>query len=338
LNLPFFGGKKQMDWKEKTVLVTGGCGFIGSHLVELLHSLGAKVRVFARYTSSGTLGNLSYFKGENLEIIYGDLRNSHIVHQAMEEVDYVFHLASLISIPYSYVNPVEYFDVNVNAILNILNAARELSTELIIHTSTSEVYGTAQYVPIDEKHPLQGQSPYSASKISADKVAESYFLSFDLPIIILRPFNTFGPRQSTRAIIPTIIKQLLKSNDLFLGDLTPTRDFLYVKDNAQGFVTAAENHQKLLGKTLNLGTGIEISIKELSELIGQIMNKDPTFHVESKKLRPKNSEVRRLCCNADQFKSDTGWMPNYSLKEGLNETIGFYEKFYQRIHQSIDFM
>lgn len=327
-----------MQWKEKNVLVTGGCGFIGSHLVELLNSLGAKVKVFVRYTSSGTLGNLSNSMSKDLEIVYGDLRNSYVVLQAMKDIDFVFHLASLISIPYSYINPVEYFDVNVNAIMNILNAARELSTELVVHTSTSEVYGTAQTIPINEHHPLQGQSPYSASKIAADKLAESYFLSYTLPVITIRPFNTFGPRQSTRAIIPTIINQLLQGDKLYLGDLTPTRDFLYVKDNIRGFISAVENYDKLLGKTLNVGTGEEISINDLALKIGEVMNKRPEIHVESRKLRPEKSEVRRLCCDATQFKSLTGWAPKYSFEEGLRETVAFYEENKELTFQNLDFM
>ncbi|MFX0094261.1 MAG: GDP-mannose 4,6-dehydratase [Candidatus Hodarchaeota archaeon] len=327
-----------MNWNEKKVLVTGGCGFIGSHLVELLQSLGAKIRVFARYTSSGSLGNLSFIPHNDIEIIYGDLRSPFIVRKAMKDIDIVFHLASLISIPYSYIDPSEYFAVNINSILNILESTRDLSTELVIHTSTSEVYGTAQYVPIDEKHPLQGQSPYSASKIAADKVAESFFLSFDLPVITVRPFNTFGPRQSTRAIIPHIIKQLLKDSTLRLGDLTPTRDFLYVKDTVNGFVTAAENSEKLVGRTVNIGTGKEIAIKDLAELIGRILNVQPVFQTDKLKLRPSKSEVRRLCCDAGQFISLTNWKPKYTLKQGLKETIEFYRNFGEYFHQSNDFL
>ncbi|MFW9994117.1 MAG: SDR family NAD(P)-dependent oxidoreductase [Candidatus Odinarchaeota archaeon] len=323
-----------MNWSEKTVLVTGACGFIGSHLVEQLQSTGAEVRVFARYTSSASLGNLSFLPEKEFEVFYGDLRNPYRVHDAMKDVDIVFHLASLISIPYSYANPTEYFDVNVNAILNILQAARDLSTELVIHTSTSEVYGTAKYVPIDEKHPLQGQSPYSASKIAADKVAESFYLSFDTPVFTVRPFNTFGPRQSTRAIIPSIIKQLITGPNLYLGDLSPTRDLLYVKDTAAGFITAAIHAKKLLGQTVNIGTGREIDMKSLAELIGKIMNVKPVFHVDQSKLRPSDSEVLRLCCDATLFTSLTAWTPKYTLEQALEETIAFYREFGEQIHQS----
>ena len=332
------GGLNNMNWNEKRVLITGGCGFIGSHLVELLQSLGAKVCVFARYTSSGSLGNLSFVESKNFEVIYGDLRIPSIVQKAMEGIDVVFHLASLISIPYSYENPAEYFDVNVKSILNILECARKISTELIIHTSTSEVYGTAQYVPIDENHPLQGQSPYSASKIAADKVAESFFLSYNIPIITVRPFNTFGPRQSTRAIIPSIIVQLLDNTTLSLGDLTPTRDFLYVKDTAESFVAAANHAESLIGQTVNVGTGNEISINALIELIGTILSIKPIFHTDPKKIRPEKSEVRRLCCDANRFISATGWKSKYTLKEGLEETIEFYKTFEDKILRSDDFV
>jgi len=327
-----------MNWKEKKILITGGCGFIGSHLVEQLQSLGTTIRVFARYTSSGSLGNLSYLSHEDIDIIYGDLRNPDIVRKAMRDIDVVFHLASLISIPYSYLNPSEYFDVNVKAINNILECARDFSTELVVHTSTSEVYGTAQYVPIDERHPLQAQSPYSASKIAADKLVESYHLSFNLPVITVRPFNTFGPRQSTRAIIPTIIKQLLDGNDLLLGDLTPTRDLLYVKDTVSGFIVAAEHFNKLNGSTINIGTGTEISMRNLANLIGKIIQVEPNFITNEKKMRPKTSEVRRLCCNAEKFTSITRWIPKFSLEQGLEETIRFYRKYKDRIYQSQDFL
>ncbi|MHA1167229.1 MAG: SDR family NAD(P)-dependent oxidoreductase [Candidatus Hodarchaeales archaeon] len=326
-----------MDLNNKVILVTGGCGFIGSHLVEYLLEKGARVRVFARYTSSGFLGNLSSFSLENIDIVYGDLRNYFTVYKAMEGVDIVFHLASLISIPYSYENPFEYFDVNVNAIINILQAARHLETELILHTSTSEVYGTAQRVPIAEDHPLQAQSPYSASKIAADKVVESYFLSFNLPVITIRPFNTFGPRQSTRAVIPTIINQLMKDKTLSLGDLTPTRDLLYVKDTVSGFVTAAKHYKNLLGQTLNIGTGEEIRIDDLALLIGQIMGVKPEFHTDPKKIRPEKSEVRRLCCDSSRFTAATGWKPAYNLKRGLEETIEYYRQNQSRIRSSSEF-
>ncbi len=326
-----------MDWYGERVLITGGCGFIGSHLVELLQSLGAQVRIFARYTSSGSLGNLSFLSNKDIEIVYGDLRNPYTVRKAMEDIDIVFHLAALISIPYSYYNPSEYFDVNVRSIINILESARDLSTELVLNTSTSEVYGTAKYVPIDEKHPLQGQSPYSASKIAADKVAESFNISFDSPVITLRPFNTFGPRQSTRAIIPVIIKQLLNDSDLFLGDLTPTRDLIYVKDTINGFVKAAEHSKKLIGETVNIGTGKEISMKNLAETISQIMNIQPTFQTDDLKIRPSRSEVRRLCCDASRFMSITDWKPKYTLEEGLKETITFYREFGDQFYKRREF-
>jgi len=326
-----------MNWSDKFVLVTGGCGFIGSHLVELLVSYGAKVRVFSRYTSTGSLNNLSFISQDNIEVIYGDLRNPFVVHKAMRDINIVFHLASLISIPYSYTNPAEYFDVNVNSILNILQAARDLSTDIVIHTSTSEVYGTAKIIPINEDHPLQAQSPYSASKIAADKLVESFYLSFGTPVLTLRPFNTYGPRQTTRAIIPTIIKQLLSKSELFLGDITPTRDFLYVKDTVKGFIMAAENYKELLGQVANIGTGHETSIKDLALLIGEFLNRKPEFFQDSGKLRPKKSEVRRLCCDSSRFNSITGWKPNYDLQQGLNETIDFYKQFDDKFNISSEF-
>jgi dTDP-glucose 4,6-dehydratase len=313
-----------MNWNNRKVLVTGGSGFIGSHLVERLQTLGASIRVFVRYTSSGGIGNLALLPEKNFEVYYGDLRNPDAVKNAMKDIDFVFHLASLISIPYSYQNPRDNFDVNINSILNILQAAKELETSLVIHTSTSEVYGTAHYVPIDENHPLQGQSPYSASKIAADKLAESFYLSFNLPIITIRPFNTYGPRQSKRAIIPTIITQLLKGNKVKLGELSSTRDFLFVNDTVAGFITAAEQKEKLLGGIFNLGTGREISIKDLGLLIANIMEKKIEFEPDSKKFRPENSEVYRLCCNYSKFCSITDWKPKYILEMGLKETINYF--------------
>ncbi len=315
-------------WQNKNVLVTGAGGFIGSHLVEELVNLNANVKVFLRYTSSGNIGNLKYLENDSFDVIYGDLRDAYTVKNALKDVDIVFHLASLISIPYSYNSPKDNFDVNINSILNILEATRELDIDQVLHTSTSETYGSALYVPIDEKHPLQGQSPYSASKISADMLVNSYFLSFDSPVATIRPFNNFGPRQSSRAIIPTIILQLLQSNQLNLGDITTTRDFLFVKDTVQGFIKSSEHFQKLKGEVVNLGTGQEHTMKYVAELIAKLLDKEVTINLDESKMRPSGSEVRRLCCNYNKIKDLIGWNPAYNLEQGLQETIKFYQEYH----------
>jgi dTDP-glucose 4,6-dehydratase len=328
----------KMNWKNKSVLVTGAGGFIGSHLVEQLNSLGTDVRAFIRYTASGKIGNLEYIsKLDEIDIFYGDLKDPYAVRKALRDIDIVFHLASLVSIPYSYVNPREYFDNNVNFILNILEATQEMGTESIIHTSTSEVYGTAEYTPIDEKHPQKGQSPYSASKIAADKVAESFFLTYNTPVVTIRPFNTYGPRQSSRAVIPTIITQLLQGMDLHLGDIETTRDFLYVKDTVKGFISAAEKHEIIKGKVINLGTGHEIKIGSVAKQLIAKINPKAKILLDKKKLRPEKSEVRRLCADITLAKEYLDWNCSFSLENGLNETVRWIKDNIETYSQSSKF-
>ncbi len=308
----------------KKVLVTGADGFIGSHLTQQLLKEGYDVRAMCQYNSFGTWGWIDTFPKEekdSLDIFMGDVRDPNGVRVAMKGVDTVFHLAALIAIPYSYHSPDAYVDTNIKGTLNVLQAARDLGTSRVLVTSTSEVYGTAQYVPIDEKHPFQGQSPYSATKIGADRLAESFYRSFDLPVTIVRPFNTFGPRQSRRAVIPTIITQLLSGKEeIKLGSLTPTRDFNYVKDTANGFITIS-TFDNTIGKEINIATEREISIGDLAnELIRQI-NPNAKIVTDEVRLRPEKSEVNRLLGSAALLKSLTGWHPNYTFEEGLAETI-----------------
>ncbi len=327
-----------MNWKNKKTLVTGAGGFIGSHLVEYLMSLGAEVRAFIRYTSSGNIGNLKFIPDNNeIEMFYGDLKDPYATRKALKDIDYVFHLASLISIPYSYVNPREYFEANVKFILNILQAVEDMRTEFVVHTSTSEVYGTAQYVPIDEKHPVTGQSPYSASKIAADKVAESFFLSFHTPVVTIRPFNTFGPRQSSRAVIPTIITQLLQGKDLKLGDITTTRDFLYIKDTVKGFTRSVKKRETIKGKTINLGTGVETKIEFIAQHIISRINPRARILLDKRKLRPDQSEVRRLCAEISLAQKYLDWKPTYTLEQGLEETIQWIRDNINLYSQSFTF-
>lgn len=312
----------------KKVLVTGADGFIGSHLVETLIDKGYDVRAFVYYNSFNNWGWLDTFSKDKLnkiEIFSGDIRDPNGVREAMKGIDIVYHLAALIAIPFSYHSPDSYVDTNIKGTLNVLQAARQLHTERILVTSTSEVYGTAQYVPIDENHPFQGQSPYSATKIGADRIAESFYRSFNLPVSIVRPFNTYGPRQSARAVIPTIITQLLAGKtEIKLGSLTPTRDFNYVKDTANGFVAIAESNQTI-GEEINIATQHEISIGELaSELIKQI-NPKATIVCEDERLRPEKSEVNRLLGSNEKIKMLTNWRPQYSFSEGLAETIEFFK-------------
>ncbi len=310
----------------KKVLVTGADGFIGSHLVEALLDEGYDVRAFVYYNSFnswGWLDTLPKEKLDKIDIFTGDIRDPNGVKEAMKEIDEVYHLAALIAIPFSYHSPDSYVDTNIKGTLNVLQAARDLKTKRILITSTSEVYGTAKYVPIDENHPFQGQSPYSATKIGADRIAESFYRSFDMPITIVRPFNTYGPRQSARAVIPTIITQLLSGvEEIKLGSLTPTRDFNYVKDTVQGFIEIAKS-TKTIGQEVNIATQNEISIEELAkELINQI-NPNAKIICEQERLRPKNSEVNRLLGSNEKIKELTNWTTKYSLKEGLKETIEF---------------
>jgi dTDP-glucose 4,6-dehydratase len=312
-------------WRDKQVLVTGAGGFIGSHLVEALLARGAKVRAFVRYTSRKDPGFLRMITSEDfakLEIIAGDLRDEHAVRSAIKGCAVVFHLGALISIPYSYVHPVEVASTNFMGTLNILTACREYEVERIVHTSTSEVYGTARQVPINETHPLQGQSPYSASKIGADKLAESFFCAYNLPVVTVRPFNTFGPRQSARAVIPTIITQALAADTLKLGSLTTTRDFTYVADTVRGFLHAAETNQAV-GRVYNLGTGVEISIGDLAHKIVRMLDRQVKIELASERLRPEPSEVLRLLSDNSLALQQLGWQPEFSLDQGLEQTIAW---------------
>jgi len=314
-----------MDWQGVPVLVTGAGGFIGSHLVEHLVEKGARVRAFVRYTSRGDVALLRALPDEafdKIEIVRGDLRDASALQRAMDECEYVFHLGALIAIPYSYVHPREVIETNVIGTLNVLEAARLTKPKRIIHTSTSEVYGTAKFVPISESHPLQGQSPYSASKIGADKIAESYYRAFDTPVVTVRPFNTYGPRQSTRAIIPTIITQALERNEIRLGSLLPTRDFTYVEDTVRGFICAAEADD-VLGLEINLGTGHEISVGDLAEKIASVIGRQISIVCEEERLRPGKSEVERLNADNSFAARVMGWQPEVSLDDGLRQTINW---------------
>ena len=308
----------------RKVMVTGADGFIGSHLTQQLIREGYDVTAFCLYNSFGQWGWLDTLSKEekaNMKVVLGDVRDPNGVRVAMKGQDTVFHLAALIAIPFSYHSPDTYVDTNVKGTLNILQAARDLDTRRVLVTSTSEVYGTAQYVPIDEKHPYQGQSPYSATKIGADRIAESFYRSFETPVTIVRPFNTYGPRQSARAVIPTIITQLLSGQEeIKLGSLTPTRDFNYVKDTANGFVTIAK-HDNTIGRELNIATEKEISIGDLAnEMIRQI-NPNARIICEEQRLRPEKSEVNRLLGTAKELNKLTGWKPNYTFEQGIAETI-----------------
>lgn len=312
-----------MDWCNVKVLVTGAAGFIGSHLTERLISEGADVSVFIRYNSRNDIGQLKFIepnKLKDLKIIAGDLRDEDAVRKAVKGVDTVFHLGALIAIPYSYIHPQEVIDTNINGSLNVFLAANEFGVRRVVHTSTSEVYGTAQYVPIDEKHPLQGQSPYSASKIGADKIAESFFCSYNLPISTVRPFNTYGPRQSARAVIPTIISQALMRDTINLGSLTPLRDFTFVSDTVAGFLGIAEQ-EKAIGKTINIGVGAPISIGDLALKIFTLLGKKLDIQNADSRVRPGNSEVMCLHCDNTLAKSILNWSPEVNLDSGLQKTI-----------------
>lgn len=313
----------------KKVLITGADGFIGSHLTELLLEQGYDVKAFTYYNSFNNWGWLDTFSKEKLdaiEIFSGDIRDPNGVYEAMKGVEQVFHLAALIAIPFSYHSPDSYIDTNIKGTLNVLQAARKLETERIMITSTSEVYGTAQYVPIDELHPYQGQSPYSATKIGADRLAESFYRSFDMPISIVRPFNTYGPRQSARAVIPTIITQLLSGKkEIKLGSLTPTRDFNYVKDTARGFMEIARS-DRTIGQEINIATQHEISIGELAEeIIGQI-NPEAKIICDEQRLRPEKSEVNRLLGSNEKIMKLTDWKPEYTFAQGIQETIAWMKE------------
>lgn len=313
-----------MDLKGKKVLVTGSEGFIGSHLVEKLVDLGVEVTALVQYNSFNNWGWIDTFDKnikDSIHVVTGDVREYDGMKRIIEGQDVVFHLAALIAIPYSYLSPMAYVRTNVEGTTNVMEACREYGVQKIIHTSTSETYGTALYVPIDEKHPLQGQSPYSASKIGADKIAESFCRSFNLPVATIRPFNTYGPRQSARAVIPTIISQILSGGKkIKLGSLTPTRDFNYVKDTAEAFVKIAES-DKAIGQTLNVGSNHEISIGNLAKKIINIIGKDVEIMCDEERLRPGKSEVNRLWADNIKVKQLTEWKPKYNLDKGLEETV-----------------
>ena len=309
------------------ILVTGADGFIGSHLVEELIKKGYEVRAFTYYNSFNNWGWLDTLPGDimrDVEVFQGDVRDPNGVEEAIRGMQAVFHLAALIAIPFSYHSPDTYVDTNIKGTLNVLQAARKSETERVLITSTSEVYGTAQYVPIDEKHPFQGQSPYSATKIGADRLAESFYRSFQLPVTIVRPFNTYGPRQSARAVIPTIITQLLAGKtEIKLGSLTPTRDFNYVKDTVQGFISIYES-EKTVGEEINIATQKEIAIGQLAEELIRQINPATRIICDKERLRPEKSEVNRLLGCNEKIMRLTDWKPQYSLEEGLKETIAFF--------------
>lgn len=316
-----------MKIKGKKILVTGACGFIGSHLVERLLGHNCSVKAFVYYNSFnswGWLDTLEKNKLNNIEVLAGDIRDSVYIRKAVKGADMVFHLAALIGIPFSYHSVDSYIDTNTKGTLNVLQACRDNSIERLVVTSTSEVYGTARYVPIDEKHPLQPQSPYSASKIASDALAESFYRSFDVPVAIARPFNTYGPRQSARAIVSTIITQLLSgSKEVKLGSLHPTRDLSYVEDVCDGFISLAEC-DKAVGRAVNIGSGKEISINDLAQLVIKIINPQARVVLDKTRKRPSKSEVERLLCDNTAIRKLTGWKPKVSLKEGIKRTIKWF--------------
>jgi len=315
-------------WQGKKVLVTGAGGFIGSHLTEALLKAGAHVRVFIRYNSRDGRGNLEDLEPSllgQLEIVAGDLRDADAIDRAVKGRDVVFHLAALVGIPYSYQNPREVVETNVLGTFNVLISARDHEVERVICTSTSEVYGSALYVPIDEKHPLQGQSPYSASKIGADKIAESFYASYNLPVVTIRPFNCYGPRQSARAIIPTLITQALASKEVKLGNLEAKRDFTFVEDTVAGFLAAAIE-PKAIGKVINVGSGQEISIGELAELVLKTTQSSAKLVIDPQRIRPSKSEVNRLLADNRLAKEILGWEPKVSFAEGIYRTVAWIEK------------
>lgn len=313
--------RSEVDWIGKRVLVTGAGGFIGSHLAEALVRAGATTRALVHYNALGNVGWLATSDARNeLEIIAGDLCDQASVREAVRGTEVVFHLAALIAIPYSYRAPESYVRTNIQGTLNVLQAVRDLEVRRLVHTSTSEVYGTAQYVPIDEAHPLRGQSPYAASKIGADKLAEAFYCSFDLPVVTVRPFNTFGPRQSARAVVPTIVSQCLAQEVVKLGSLTPTRDLNYVGNTVDGFMRAALAPEAI-GQVINLGSGREISIGDLARLIGHLVGGNIRIEEEPQRLRPGKSEVERLLAEPARARGLLGWTPAVSLEDGLGITI-----------------
>ncbi len=316
-----------MSLEKKTVLVTGADGFIGSHLTEMLVKKGYKVKALSYYNSFNNWGWLEDIDClKEIEVLTGDVRDPHYCLEITKGVDIVFHLAALIAIPYSYIAPSSYVDTNVIGTLNICQGAMQNGCKRVLHTSTSEVYGTAQYVPIDEKHPIQAQSPYSASKVGADAMAFSFYNSFNLPVTIVRPFNTYGPRQSARAVIPTIISQIANGvKEIKLGDVTPTRDFNFVLDTCRGFIEIAES-DNTIGETINIGSNYEISVGDTLNMIKDIMKSDVTFITDDQRLRPEKSEVHRLWCDNTKINQLTGFKPEYDIRKGLTETIEWFTK------------
>lgn len=307
-----------------TTLITGADGFIGSHLTEMLLQTGVHVRALAQYNSFNNWGWLEGITHPNLEVVTGDVRDAHFCKLITQNADTIYHLAALIAIPYSYTAPDSYVDTNIRGTLNICQAARENGAQRVVVTSTSEVYGTAQYVPIDEQHPKQPQSPYSASKIAADAMAMSFHNSFGLPLVVARPFNTYGPRQSARAIIPTIITQIAEGKRVIkLGDLSPTRDFNFVKDTCRGFMQLAQCYEAI-GQEVNISSNTEISMRDTLEMIAKIMHADVTFVEDEQRIRPQNSEVFRLRGDNTKIKTLTGYAPEYTLEKGLRETIDWF--------------
>ncbi len=309
--------------KNKKVMVTGAAGFIGSHVCEALVQEGAKVKALVRYNSRGDRGNLELLPpqiAQEIEVVHGDIQDAALVAKLVADSDVVLHLAALIGIPYSYVASASYVDINIRGTLNVLQACLRNSTPRLVHTSTSEVYGTAQYTPIDEKHPLQAQSPYSATKIAADKLIESFHRTYNLPVVTIRPFNTYGPRQSSRAVIPTIILQALTDEKISLGNLGPFRDFTFVKDTARSFILAAQC-DRAIGEVVNVGSGNGITIIDLAHRISAITGNDLPIMTEEERLRPPSSEVMELLCDSRKARELLGWEPQYSIEEGLAETV-----------------
>jgi NAD dependent epimerase/dehydratase len=325
-----------LNWSGRRVLVTGAGGFIGSHLSEKLVELGASTRAMVRYNARGSWGWLdtSPLKKE-MHVVAGDITDRDSVAEAMEGVETVFHLAALIAIPYSYRAPASYVRTNIEGTLNVLQVARELSTERVVHTSTSETYGSAQYVPIDERHPMQGQSPYSASKIAADKMAEAFHLSFEVPVVTVRPFNTFGPRQSARAVLPTIITQCLNGQEVIrLGSITPTRDWSYVANTVDGFLAAA-GAADAVGRTINIGSGREISVGDAASLIAARIGRPVRIEQDDVRLRPAMSEVDRLLADTSLASSLLGWQPRVSFEDGIDRTISWVRENLERYQPGV---
>lgn len=317
----------RFSWKNKKVFVTGAGGFIGSHLCERLLELGAEVRAFVHYNSLGRWGWLdNSCKSNEMDIILGDITDRDNVYKAMKGREYIFHLAALIGIPYSYHAPASYVQTNIAGTLNLLQAAKDMKVKRFIHTSTSETYGTAQYTPIDEKHPLQGQSPYSATKIGADKIAESFYRSFNLPVVTVRPFNTYGPRQSARAIIPTVITQALTKKVVQIGSVTPKRDLTFIEDTVSGFICAAMAEKSVLGEVFNIGSGREFSIGDLAKLIIKLIGKRVRIVSKPERVRPQRSEVMLLVADNRKAHKFLNWKPQFNLEKGLSRTIEWFRK------------